>query len=382
MDPAWEVPLERQETPAAARSNVIIANKVSTKSSLVNTSNNTKRQHQALRPNWNSLQSFVNQQPNYGETDQSVRMDRHRPNAELTVEIETATAPSRAALPTWSRYRQSAVANPPTSSQSARVAAVSSAPDLPPSCASTSELKPATSKSASNRKSSKHGTTAKPASSKHTTNPNTTTSRPKSKPKANVSNSNPQAPPKRQPTKEVIPKLSFESLELEGEKGVKEISRLKGKAKVVVQSEGDFTWNMPRLEKKGFRYHWLPNESEEDREEFFEELEFLFGIHRGSKTARILIHYNSRYVFLAEEGVFATDTLEIDRIALISRDPYKAEDILCEQGIAGREGPWRAMGQKYDADGPNQEHDWYEYEEDWESPVSYHSDSDDPSFWK
>ncbi|RPA77994.1 hypothetical protein BJ508DRAFT_309607 [Ascobolus immersus RN42] len=142
-----------------------------------------------------------------------------------------------------------------------------------------------------------------------------------------------------------------------------------------------FSWNMALLRPHGYRYQWLPTETTSDRAAIFDSIEDHYGLHRGPSTARILMHEENRYVFLAEEGVFVTDTLEYERIALVSRDAWKSQQILSEVGIHGREGPWRAMGSVYDAEAENQEWDWYRYEEGWRSPVQYDSDWDDPSFW-
>ncbi|RPA77992.1 hypothetical protein BJ508DRAFT_329639 [Ascobolus immersus RN42] len=145
-----------------------------------------------------------------------------------------------------------------------------------------------------------------------------------------------------------------------------------------------FRWNLPLLASRGYTPYWGYQETSSNRNAVLDGLEHQFGLHRGPRSARILLFDSGMTVILAEEGVFITDTFDDERIALISRDPWKAEQIMVGVGFeAGREGPWRAKGQTYDAGAPNQEQDWFRFEEGWESPGSCHSDSDDdPKHWR
>lgn len=149
-----------------------------------------------------------------------------------------------------------------------------------------------------------------------------------------------------------------------------------------MEKECAFRWDMERMKDRNYVYFFWNGENEKARDEFFGALERKYGIRQGPPTARILYQeYADRYVFVAEDGVYATDTIECERIVLISRDCWKAQEILLTKGLIGAEGPWRAEGQKYDAEAENQEADWYRNLPGYESPVSYHSSDDDPSYW-
>ncbi|RPA77775.1 hypothetical protein BJ508DRAFT_309887 [Ascobolus immersus RN42] len=146
--------------------------------------------------------------------------------------------------------------------------------------------------------------------------------------------------------------------------------------------QSEFKWCMECMDKRGYMYFFGEKETEAQRELFFGMVED-FGIRCGSPSAQILFQRGyDRYVFLAEDGVYATSDLDIERIALVSRDPWRAQEILVEQGVMGAEGPWRAEGMRYDVNAENQESDWYKHEPGWQSPASHYSGSDDSDAWK
>jgi hypothetical protein len=135
---------------------------------------------------------------------------------------------------------------------------------------------------------------------------------------------------------------------LEGRAKDKTLSKVNGLAvaKVAVEKECVFRWDMERMKDRNYVYFFWNGENEKARDEVFGALERKYGIRQSPPTARILYQeYADRYVFVAEDGVYATDTIECERIVLISRDCWKAQETLLTKGLIGTEGPWRAEGQ-------------------------------------
>lgn len=120
-----------------------------------------------------------------------------------------------------------------------------------------------------------------------------------------------------------------------------------------------FEWDMNKMEEIGFEYLYYHGETAKLRDWFFGNYEYRWGIKQGSPSARILIDSEgggpSQHLFLAEDEVYITGGTGDERIALVSRDPWRAQKIICEHGDSGFEGPWREDGQKYNVNAPNQD---------------------------
>ncbi|RPA74071.1 hypothetical protein BJ508DRAFT_340617 [Ascobolus immersus RN42] len=112
-----------------------------------------------------------------------------------------------------------------------------------------------------------------------------------------------------------------------------------------------FVWDLEKL--KGSLYSPLLG-TEREGEGFFDMIEERFGIRRGPLLPVLAQAAFDRFVFVAEDGVYITDTLDSDLIALVAEDYWKAQSILIASDDSRFEGNYRRPGERYDKTAKNQ----------------------------
>lgn len=118
-----------------------------------------------------------------------------------------------------------------------------------------------------------------------------------------------------------------------------------------LEKSGEFVWNLEALEKNSYFVVLGTEKETEMRDEFFQEIEKKFKIKKGPLAPVLLQEGPDRYAFVAEDGIYVTDTLDSEKIALVAENYWKAQELLIAGGSSGYEGPYRRMGRRYDKTG-------------------------------